>query len=110
MGGSASLAINPTLHKKLPYDPIKDFVPLALVAHTPFVLVVHPSLPVRSVPDLLKLAKEKPGSLLYASGGPGNPAHIYAEMLKDMTGIDMAHVPYKGNALALNDVVGGHVP
>ena len=110
MGGSAVLALNPALRKELPYDPAKHFVPLALLAGGPFVLIVHPSLPVHSVPDLVKLAKEKPGQLSYASGGPGNPSHITAEMLKFMTGIDMVHVPYKGTAPALNDVIGGHVP
>lgn len=109
MGGSAPLALNPALRKELPYNPIKDFVPLALVASAPFALVIHPSLPVHSVPDLIKLAKEKPGQLSYASGGPGSPAHICAEMFKFMMGIDMVHVAYKGNAPALNDVVGGHV-
>jgi tripartite-type tricarboxylate transporter receptor subunit TctC len=110
MGGSAVLALNPALRKELPYDPAKHFVPLAVLAGGPFVLVVHPSLSVRSVPDLVKLAKEKLGQLSYASGGPGNPSHITAEMLKFTTGIDMVHVPYKGTAPALNDVVGGHVP
>jgi tripartite-type tricarboxylate transporter receptor subunit TctC len=110
VGSGSSLAISATLRKDLPYDPAKDFVPLALVAYNPFVLVVNASLPVHSVPDLIKLAKEKPGSLSYASGGPGHPAHIYAEMLKRMAGIEMVHVPYKGVAPALNDVVGGHVP
>ena len=110
MGGSSVLALNPALRKELPYDPAKHFVPLAVLAGGPFVLVVHPSLPVHSVPDLVKLAKEKPGQLSYASGGAGNASHICAEMLKHMTGIDMVHVPYKGTAPALNDVVGAHVP
>jgi tripartite-type tricarboxylate transporter receptor subunit TctC len=110
MSASAAHVLIPILRKQIPYDPIKDFVPLALVAHAPWVLVVNPCLPVNSVQDLIKLAKEKPGGLSYASGGPGNPAHIYAELLKSMTGIDMAHVPYKGVSAALNDIVGGHVP
>jgi len=110
MGGSAVLALNPALRKELPYDPAKHFVPLAVLAGGPFVLVINPSLPVHSVLDVVKLAKEKPGQLSYASGGPGNPSHITAETLKVMTGIDMVHVPYKGTAPALNDVVGGHVP
>jgi tripartite-type tricarboxylate transporter receptor subunit TctC len=110
MSSSAAHVLVPILRKQTPYDPIKDFVPLALVAHAPWVLVVNPSLPVNSVQDLIKLAKEKPGGLSYASGGPGNPAHIYAELLKSMTGIDMVHVPYKGVSAALNDIVGGHVP
>src|SRR5262245_4528902 len=79
MGGSASLAVNVTLQKKLPYDPAKDFVPLALVAGVPFVLVVQPSLAVHSVHDLVRLAKEKPGQLAFATSGPGSPAHLYAE-------------------------------
>jgi tripartite-type tricarboxylate transporter receptor subunit TctC len=110
MSSSAAHVLIPILRKQIPYDPLKDFVPLALVAHAPWVLVVHPSLPVHSVQDLIKLAKEKAGALDYASGGPGNPAHIYAELLKSMTGIEMRHVPYKGVSAALNDIVGGHVP
>jgi tripartite-type tricarboxylate transporter receptor subunit TctC len=109
MGGVASLAINATLRKTLPYDPAKDFVPLALAATAPFVLVVNPSVPVHSVQDLIKLAKEKPGQLSYASAGSGSPPHLCAEILKYMTGISMAHVPYKGSPQALTDMVGGHI-
>ena len=107
---SATLAINVTLYNSLPYDPRTDFVPLALAAQTPFVLVVNPELPVRTVADLIKLAKEKPKQLSYASAGPGVPHHLFAELLKNMTGIEMTHVPYKGSLPALNDVVAGHVP
>ncbi len=107
---SATLAINVTLYKHLPYDPRTDFVPLALAAQTPFVLVVNPELPVRTVADLIKLAKDKPKQLSYASAGPGVPHHLFAELLKNMTGIEMTHVPYKGSLPALNDVVAGHVP
>jgi tripartite-type tricarboxylate transporter receptor subunit TctC len=106
---SATMAINVTLYKSLPYDPTTDFVPLALAAQTPFVLIVNPELPVRTVADLIKLAKEK-GKLSYASAGPGVPHHLFAELLKTMTGIEMTHVPYKGSLPALNDVVAGHVP
>jgi len=106
---SATMAINVTLYKNLPYDPAADFVPLALAAQTPFVLVVNPDLPVRSVADLIKLAKDKPGSLSYASAGAGVPHHLFAELLKNMTGIEMTHVPYKGSLPALNDVIAGHV-
>jgi tripartite-type tricarboxylate transporter receptor subunit TctC len=109
MAGSGSLAIAPTAFNKLPYDPTKDFAPLGLIATIPFVLVVHPSLPIKSVPDLVRYAKEKPGQLNYGSGGPGSPHQLLAELFKGMTGIDMAHVPYKGSAPALNDVVGGHI-
>ena len=109
VGGSSSFATGPALRKSPPYDAARDFVPLAMVGYVPFVLVVNPSLPVHSVPDLIKLAKAKPGELSYGSGGPGHTAHIYAELLKRMTGIQMAHVPYKGSPPALNDIVGGHI-
>jgi len=110
MGTSTPLAINASLHKNLPYDPSADFVPLALVASVPFVLVVNPSLPVKSVGDLIRLAKDKPGFLSYGSSGPGSPHHLYAELLKSMTGIEMTHVPYKGSVPALTDVVANHIP
>ncbi len=110
MGGSASLATTVTIYRQLPYDPTKDFAPLALVARIPFVLVVNPSLPVNSVTDLINLAKKDPGRLSYASGGPGSPHHLFTELFKIMTGTEMLHVPYKGSAPALNDVVAGHVP
>ncbi len=110
MGTSTPLAINATLHKSLPYDPGTDFVPIALVSSVPFVLVVNPSLPVHSVGDLIRLAKEKPGQLSYGSSGPGSPHHLYAELLKSMTGIEMTHVPYKGSVPALTDVVANHIP
>ena len=95
MAGSGSLAISATMYKKLPYDPVKDFVPLALGGRIPFVLVANPSLPVRSVADLVQYAKDHPGVLSFASGGPGSPHHLYGELLKSMTGIEMTHVPYK---------------
>jgi tripartite-type tricarboxylate transporter receptor subunit TctC len=110
MAGSASLATSVTIYKKLPYDPTKDFAPVALITRIPFVLVVHPSLPVRSVSELIKLAKEKPGQLSYASGGPGSPHHLYTELFKTMAGIQMTHVPYKGSVPALTDVIAGHIP
>jgi tripartite-type tricarboxylate transporter receptor subunit TctC len=108
MATPTPMAINYTLHKQLPYDPATDLIPLAMVAGAPFVLLVHPSLPVKSIPDLVKLAKEK--SLSYGSGGPGAPHHLYAELLSSMLGIKMQHVPYKGTMPALNDVVAGHIP
>jgi tripartite-type tricarboxylate transporter receptor subunit TctC len=110
MAGSGSLAISPTLYKKLPYDPAKDFAPVRLVAYIPFVLVLNPSLPVRSVAELVSYANNNPGKLSYASGGPGSPHHLYAELFKTLTGIEMLHVPYKGNAPAMTDVLAGHVP
>ena len=96
MGGGTALAVAVTVYKRLGYDPTKDFAPIAFISRIPFVLVAHPSLPVRSLPQLIQLAKEKPGQLSYASGGPGSPHHLYMELLKSMTGIEMMHIPYKG--------------
>ena len=110
MAGSASLATSVTIYKKLAYDPTKDFTPIAFITRIPFAMVVHPSLPVKTMPELIKLAKEKPGQLSYASGGAGSPHHLYTELLKTMAGIDMTHVPYKGSAPALSDIAAGHVP
>jgi tripartite-type tricarboxylate transporter receptor subunit TctC len=109
MGTSTPLAINATLFKRLPYDPAKDFVPIAQVANVPFVLVVPSSLQITSLSDLIKLAKSKPGQLSYGSGGPGSPHHLYMELLKSMAGIDILHVPYKGTPPALTDTVAGRL-
>jgi tripartite-type tricarboxylate transporter receptor subunit TctC len=110
LSGSAGLASHVTVYKKLPYDPAKDFAPVALIAQVPLVLVVHPSLPARSVLELIKMAKEMPGQLSYASGGSGSPHHLLTELFKSLTGIQVTHVAYKGTAPAVTDVVGGHVP
>jgi tripartite-type tricarboxylate transporter receptor subunit TctC len=110
MAPSSTMAVNPALYKKLPYDPLGDFVPLAGIARVPFVLIVHPSLPVQSLAEFIKYAKERPGQLSFASVGPGVPHHLYAEVFMSMTGITMTHVPYKGSAPALNDLVAGHIP
>jgi tripartite-type tricarboxylate transporter receptor subunit TctC len=107
---SSALAVNVTLYKKLPYDPVKDLTPIALLAHLPFVLVVNPSLPVKSVAELIAYAKERPGQLSFGSGGVGASHHLYGELLKSLAGIQMTHVPYKGTVPALNDVVAGHIP
>jgi tripartite-type tricarboxylate transporter receptor subunit TctC len=106
---STTMAINVSVHKKLNYDPTKDLAPIAMIAVTPFVLVVNAALPIHSIADLAALAKSKPGTLSYASNGPGGAAHLFAELLKTMLGIELTHIPYKGNAPALNDVVAGHV-
>jgi tripartite-type tricarboxylate transporter receptor subunit TctC len=110
MGGSGSLAIAATLNKSLPYDPLGDVVPIAFIGQIPFILVINPSLPVRSISELISYAKNNPGKLSFASGGPGSPHHLLAELLKSMTGIEMPHIPYKGSAPALTDVIAGHVP
>jgi tripartite-type tricarboxylate transporter receptor subunit TctC len=102
-----TLAVNVTLHRHLPYDPRTDFVPIALIARVPEVLVVNPALPVHSLADLKALARTQP--LTFASAGPGTAQHIEGEMLRQALGLDMTHVPYKGALPALNDVVGGHV-
>jgi tripartite-type tricarboxylate transporter receptor subunit TctC len=109
-GSSTQLAIQVTLHKTLPYDPATDFVPLALVASVPFVLIVNPSLPVHTAGDLIVLARQRPGQLLFGSSGIGGPPHLYMELLQTMTGTKMTHVPYKGTAQAIVDVVSGRVP
>lgn len=109
MATSTPMAINVTLHKSLPFDPTVDFVPLAMVAQSPFVLIVKPSLPVKSVTELIALAKEKPGQLSFGSGGPGSPHHLFAELFATMTGTKMTHVTYRGSVPALNDVVAGHI-
>jgi tripartite-type tricarboxylate transporter receptor subunit TctC len=107
---SSTLAFNPSVYRKLAYDPVADFSPISLVAAVPFVLVVNPSLRVSSVAELVALAKSMPGELSYASGGTGAAHHIYMELLKSMTGIDIKHVPYRGGGPALADVVAGHIP
>ena len=106
---STTMAINVSVHKRLNYDPTKDLTPVAMIADSPFILVVNASLPINSIADLAALAKTKPGGLSYASNGPGGAAHLFAELLKTMLGIKMTHIPYKGNAPALNDVLAGHV-
>ena len=110
MGNVATLAINPNLYAKLPFDVVKDFAPISLVAAINSCLVVHPSMPVKNVKDLVALAKARPGQLNYASGGVGSAQHIPMEMLKSMTGINIVHVAFKGLTPAFNDVVAGQVP
>jgi tripartite-type tricarboxylate transporter receptor subunit TctC len=109
IGTSTTMAINVSIYKSLPYDPTKDLVPLALVAGVPFMLVVNPDLPVRSVQDLVAASKSRPGGFSYASNGHGGAAHLFAELLKGTLGIEMIHVPYKGLVPGLTDVVAGHV-
>jgi tripartite-type tricarboxylate transporter receptor subunit TctC len=110
MAPSSTMAVNVTLYKHLPYDPVNEFIPLAGLARVPFVLIVHPSLPVHSLTELIAYAKQRPGQLSFASVGPGVPHHLYAEMLMSATGIQMTYVPYKGSTPALNDLVAGHIP
>lgn len=106
---TAQLAVNPFLYRKLPYDPVKDFAPITLFADGPYVLVVHPSLPVHSVKELIALAKKHPNEIAYASSGNGSGGHLAAEMLKSLAGIKMLHVPYKGGGPALTALLSGEV-
>ena len=110
LGTVSSHAINPALNAKLPFDPVKDFTPVSLVASIPFVMLVHPSLPAETVQELIALARARPGQLNYASAGNGTSNHLAGELFKSMTGIDMVHVPYKGSAPALTDLLAGQVP
>jgi len=105
----ASFASSPSLYSKPPYDPVKDFAPVTLVAASPLILVVHPSMPVTSVKELVALAKARPGELNYASSGIGVGNHLAAELFKSMKGVNIFHVPYKGNAPALIDLMGGQI-
>jgi tripartite-type tricarboxylate transporter receptor subunit TctC len=104
------LSTNVALYRNLPYDPVKAFAPVALLATVPIVLVVHPLLQVKNVGDLIALAKAKPGTLNFGSAGIGSTNHLAGELLKSMTGIDIVHVPYRGDAPAMSDLVAGHIP
>jgi len=109
LGGVGSHGTNPNLHAKLPYDPIRDFAPISLIASAPLIVVVHPSVPVKSIRDLIQYVKARPGSLNFASNGAGGSSHLAAEMFKVMTGADIVHVPYKGLSPALTDLLSGQV-
>jgi tripartite-type tricarboxylate transporter receptor subunit TctC len=104
------LAINPALYPKLPYNPVRDFAPVTLVAKLPFMLVVNPALPVNSVAELVALAKKEPGKINYASVGNGSAVHLATELFKTRAGINLTHIPYKGSAPALQGVLGGEAP
>ena len=110
LSASSEMSMNVALFSKMTYDPVKNFAPVTLVSISPPVLMVHPSVPVKSVKELIALAKARPGELGYASVGVGTPQHFAGELLKLETKIDMIHVPYKGAAPALIDLLGGHVP
>jgi len=109
MGTVGTHAINPSLYAKMPYDHVKEFAPVILVAGVPNVLVVNPDLPIKSVPELIAYAKANPGKLNFASSGSGTSIHLSGELFKAMTGVQMTHVPYKGSAPALTDLIGGQV-
>lgn len=102
--------INPSLYKDLTFDPVKDFAPITLIAFTPNVLSVHPSVNAKTLAEVIALAKAKPGALSFGSTSPGGSPHMSGELLKMMTGIDITHVPYRGGGPMLNDLIGGHIP
>ncbi|HET7595638.1 MAG TPA: tripartite tricarboxylate transporter substrate binding protein, partial [Burkholderiales bacterium] len=109
MGSSGPMVLNPLLNPKLSYDPLRDFTPVALVTTMPFLTVVHPSLPARSVKELIALARARPGQLNYASPGSGSSTHLAMELFKAMARIEIVHVPYKGVAPAATDLISGQV-
>jgi tripartite-type tricarboxylate transporter receptor subunit TctC len=109
MGANGPIAVNPNLFRRMPFDPQKDLAPITMVAASPMILVAHPSLPAANMRELVSLARSKPGGLAYASSGNGSTSHLATELLKSMTTISMLHVPYKGAATALGDVVSGQV-
>lgn len=110
IGGGSSFVVNPLLNPNLPFDPIKDLAPVSMVARGPMVLVTNPSFQAQSVDALIALAKAAPGNLSYGTPGNGNPNHLAGELFKSATGISMVHVPYKGAAFVITDVLAGHVP
>jgi len=107
LGNLGTLAINPSLYKKLPYDPVKSFDPVSLVGGTPLILVTHPSLPVKSVKELIVFGKNRPGELNYASAGTGGPTHLAMEIIKSKAGLNIVHIPYRGNQAAITAVISG---
>ena len=109
MGAVATHAINPTLYSSIPYDAIKDFVPVTQVASAPNVLVVNPAVPASSVREFIAYAKANPGKLNFGSGSTGSAGHLAGELFKTMAGVDMTHVPYKGAAPAMTDLIGGQI-
>ena len=109
MSSNAALVTNPHLYKRLGFDPLNDFAPISVVAKAGPVLVIHPSVPVHSVKELVTLARSRPGQLTVGSGGRGTPAHVAGEIFKAATGINIIHVPYKGGVLAVTDLVGGQI-
>jgi tripartite-type tricarboxylate transporter receptor subunit TctC len=110
LGSVSNLAMAPSLYASLPYDPTKDFSPVALVVAAPNIMVVHPDFPVHSVKDLIALAKQKPGTIDYASAGIGTSNHLTVELLKVMAGIDLVHVPFRGDVPSITAVLAGQVP
>ena len=106
---TAQYAVNPSLYPKLPYDPVRDYAPISLLANAPYLLVVHPALPAKSVAELVALVKARPGQLSYSSSGNGSGAHLAGEMLRSLARVEILHVPYKGAGPAMPDLIAGQV-
>jgi tripartite-type tricarboxylate transporter receptor subunit TctC len=106
---TGGFAVNVSLYPKLPYDPLKDFTPVSLIATGPNLAVVHPAIPARTLAEFITYARSKPGQLVYASAGSGSPSHLAVELFKTMAKVDMIHVPYKGMAPGMTDLLGGQV-
>ena len=109
VGAAGPLAVNPALYEKLPYDPLKDFVPITNMVNFPLLLVTHPSVPAKTTRELVALAKAKPGTLYYSSPGSGNSGHLAGELFNSVAGVKTVHVPYKGQGPALADLLAGQV-
>jgi tripartite-type tricarboxylate transporter receptor subunit TctC len=109
MGTVGTHAINASLYKKLTFDPVKDFAPVSLVAQAAVVLVVHPSVPAKTLNEFIALAKFKPAQITFGSAGSGSPGHLTGELFKDMAGVDLVHVPYQGSAPAISDLLGAQI-
>jgi tripartite-type tricarboxylate transporter receptor subunit TctC len=109
MGTVGTQAINGSLYKKMPFDPVKDFVPISQVASAPVLLVANPKVPVNSVRELIAMAKQNPGALNYGTAGSGSPGHLSGELFKTMAGVNLTHVPYRGSAPAITDLLGGQI-
>jgi len=109
LSGTGTLAVDPTLYQNVGYDPRKDFAPVGLIATSALVVLVNPSVPAKTIPELIALAKQEPGKLTFASAGVGSGIHLGAELFAYMAGLKLTHVPYKGSGPALTDLVGGHV-
>lgn len=109
LASTSEVSINRSLYTRLSYDPLKDLAPVTMVASTPMVLIVHPSMPVKTIKDLVALAKARPGQINYSSAGSGTTTHLSAELFRAMTNVNIVHVPYKGAPPALADLAGGHV-
>lgn len=109
LGGTGTLAVNPSLYESVGYDPRKDFAPVGMIGTGALVVLVHPGVPAKTIPELIALAKKDPGKLSYASAGVGSGIHLGAVLFEMMAGVKLTHVPYKGTGPALNDLVGGHV-